>query len=67
MAFLKGNPLERERKICLIRMDGILRGGNLSYKRGLSGLDPEISPGFAKRKEKIMAGRRAAKFLIPIG
>jgi hypothetical protein len=67
MAPLQRDPLERERKICLIKMDGILRGGNLSHKRGLPGLDREISPGFAKRKEKIMAGRRAAKFLISIG
>jgi hypothetical protein len=67
MAPLQGDPLEREGKICLIKMDGILLGGNLSYNRGRSGLDPEISPGFAKRKEKIMAGRHAAKFLISIG
>jgi hypothetical protein len=67
MAPLQGDPLEKERKICLIKMDGILRGGKLSYKRGLPGLDPEISPGFAKRKEKFMAGHHAAKFLISIG
>jgi hypothetical protein len=67
MAPLQGDPLERERKICLIKMDGILRGENLSHKRGLPALDLEISPGFGKRKEKIMAGHHAAKFLISIG
>jgi hypothetical protein len=35
--------LEKERKICLEKLDGILRGGNLSYRRGLSGVDFEIA------------------------
>jgi hypothetical protein len=67
MASLQGDSLGREKNICLIKMDGILRGGILSYKRGLSALAPKISPGFAKREERIRAGHHAVKFLISIG
>jgi len=47
-------------------LDGILRVRNLSYRRGLSGLDLEIIIGFARRG-KIRVGRFMAKFLISIG
>jgi hypothetical protein len=37
------NFREKERKICLIKLDGILRDRNLSYRRGLSGVDLRLA------------------------
>jgi hypothetical protein len=58
------NFLEKERKICLIKLDRILRGGNLSHRRGLSGVDFEITPNPANRR-KIRAGGTRQNSLFP--
>jgi hypothetical protein len=66
MAPSQANFLEKEGKSCLKKLDGILRGGNLSYGRGLTGMDLEIIIRFAGRG-KTRSLSPLAKFLVSIG
>jgi hypothetical protein len=67
MAPSQGNFLEKEGKSCLKKLDGILRSRNLSYGRGLTGMDLEIIIIRFAGRGKIRIGSPLAKFLVSIG